>query len=53
MKTADIYGSGMGPAHETAVGEASGPASGLKPAYFWVGMILILILARMVYEYAE
>ena len=53
MDKAALYGSTMGPAHETAVAEASGPASGLKPAYFWVGMILILILARMVYEYAE
>ena len=53
MKTADIYGSTMGPAHEAAVAEASGPASGLKPAYFWIGMVAVLILARLVYEYAE
>ena len=53
MKTADIYGSTMGAAAETAVAEASGPASGVKPAYFWLTMVMILVAVRVLYEWAE
>ena len=53
MDKAGLYGSGMGPAHETVVAEASGPATTLKPAFFWIGMVIVLVLARLAYEYAD
>ena len=53
MDKAGLYGSTLGPAHETVVAEASGPATTLKPAFFWLGMVVVLVLARLVYEYAE
>jgi len=53
MKQSDIYGAGMGPARETAVGEASGPASGAKPAFAFGVAVVILIFVRMLYEWAD
>lgn len=53
MDKAALYGSTMGPAHETAVAEASGPASGAKPAYFFLAMVAILLFVRFAYEWAD
>jgi hypothetical protein len=52
-----LYGRGFGPEKsmgETAVAEASGPPeAGVKPALFWVALVLTLVAVRIIYERAE
>lgn len=58
MNFASIFGRGFpgsgGRGADEAVAEASGPASGSKsPALFWVALVAMLVLARIIYERAE
>jgi len=58
MDFTGLYGRGTGfpgrqMAEETASAEASGPPmANAKPAMFWLAIVVILIVTRLLWEYA-
>lgn len=56
MSLADVYGGPVGPGEDRPGVESAAPglpASGTAPAISWVGILLVLVALRVLYEMAE